>query len=59
MDSVSLHDGKWLNGSDINGQYVQEQHQAVLNILCKDTKIVFGHVLLNKEEKRKADLMSG
>jgi predicted transposase YbfD/YdcC len=44
-------DGKWLNGSDINGQYVQEQHQAVLNILCKDTKIVFGHVLLNKDKK--------
>jgi len=44
-------DGKWLNGSDINGQYVQEKHQAVLNILCKDTKIVFGHVLLNKDKK--------
>ena len=44
-------DGKWLNGSDINGQYVQEQHQAVLNILCKDTKIVFGHILLNKDKK--------
>ena len=44
-------DGKWLRGTDINGQYVQEQHQAVLNILCKDTKIVFGHVLLNKDKK--------
>ncbi len=44
-------DGKWLRGSDIDGQYVQEHHQAVLNILCKDTKIVFGHVLLNKDKK--------
>ena len=44
-------DGKWLRGSDINGQYVQEQHQAVMNIICKDTKIVFGHVLLNKDKK--------
>ena len=35
----------------IFAKYVQEQHQAVLNILCKDTKIVFGHVLLNKDKK--------
>jgi len=44
-------DGKWLNGSDIDGQYVKEPHQAVLNILCKDTKIVYGHVLLSKDKK--------
>ena len=44
-------DGKWLRGSDIDGQYVKEKHQAVMNIMCKDTKIVFGHVLLNKDKK--------
>ena len=44
-------DGKWLNGSDIDGQYVQKKHQAVLNILCKDKKIVYGHVLLNQDKK--------
>lgn len=44
-------DGKWLRGSDIDGQYVQEPHQAVMNILCKDTAIVFGHVHLNKDKK--------
>jgi len=26
-------DGKWLRGSDINGQYTQERHKAILNIL--------------------------
>jgi len=44
-------DGKWLRGSDIDGQYTQESHQAVMNILCKDTKIVFGHVHINKFKK--------
>ena len=39
-------DGKWLNGSDISGQYVEESHKAVLNILDKDKKIVVGHQLL-------------
>ena len=40
-------DGKWLRGSDINGQYVKEGHQAILNVLDKDTKIVFAHKLLD------------
>ena len=44
-------DGKWLRGSDINGQYVKEGHQAVLNVLDKDKKIVFAHKLLNKDKK--------
>jgi len=44
-------DGKWLRGSDIDGQYVIEPHQAIMNIICKDTKIVFAHVLLNKDKK--------
>ena len=50
MKNIAL-DGKWLRGSDINGQYVVEPHQAVMNILCKDTKIVFGHVHINKDKK--------
>jgi len=41
-------DGKWLNGSDVNGQYTQESHKALLNILDKDTQIVIGHKFLRK-----------
>ena len=44
-------DGKWLRGSDINGQYTQEKHKAILNILDKDIKIVFAHKFLNKDKK--------
>lgn len=44
-------DGKWLNGSDINGQYVSEPHKAVLNILDKDKKITVGHELLDKDKR--------
>jgi len=36
-------DGKWLRGSDINGQYTQESHKLVLNVLDKKSKIVMGH----------------
>ena len=43
-------DGKWLRGSDINGQYTQERHKAILNILDKDIKIVFAHKFLNKDK---------
>jgi hypothetical protein len=43
-------DGKWLRGSDINGQYTQEKHKAILNILDKDIKIVFAHKLLDKNK---------
>jgi len=43
-------DGKWLRGSDINGQYTQEKHKAILNILDKDIKIVFAHKFLNKNK---------
>jgi len=43
-------DGKWLRGSDINGQYTQEKHKAILNILDKDIKIVFAHKFLNKKK---------
>jgi len=44
-------DGKWLNGSDINGQYTQQNHKAVLNILDKDTQIVFAHKFLDHTKK--------
>ena len=43
-------DGKWLRGSDVNGQYTQEKHKAILNILDKDIKIVFAHKFLTKKK---------
>jgi predicted transposase YbfD/YdcC len=44
-------DGKWLRGSDVNGQYTKEGHKAILNILDKDSKIVFAHKFLDKDKK--------
>ena len=44
-------DGKWLNGSDVNGQYTNECHKAILNILDKDTKIVFAHKFMAKNKE--------
>ena len=44
-------DGKWLNGSDANGQYTNECHKAILNILDKDTKIVFAHKFMAKNKE--------
>lgn len=44
-------DGKWLNGSDVNGQYTQQKHKAILNILDKDTQIVFAHQFLDHTKK--------
>ena len=44
-------DGKWLKGSDVNGQYTQESHKAMLNILDKDIKIVFAHKFLDKNKR--------
>jgi len=41
-------DGKWMNGSDVNGQYVQQSHKSVLHILDKDVKIVLGHKFMEK-----------
>lgn len=43
-------DGKWLNGSDANGQYTNECHKSILNILDKDTKIVFAHKFMAKNK---------
>lgn len=44
-------DGKWLNGSDANGQYTNECHKAILNILDKDAKIVFAHKFMAKNKE--------
>jgi predicted transposase YbfD/YdcC len=41
-------DGKWLNGSDVNGQYEKQSHKSVLNILDKDNKIEIAHKFLEK-----------
>ena len=49
QENVAI-DGKWLRGSDINGQYTQERHKAILNILDKDIKIVFAHKFLDKNK---------
>jgi len=47
LDNIAI-DGKWLRGSDINGQYTQESHKCILNMLDKDKKIVIAHKLLEK-----------
>jgi len=47
MEEISV-DGKWLRGSDVNGQYTQESHKSILNILDKKKKIVIGHKFLEK-----------
>lgn len=44
-------DGKWLRGSDVNGQYTQSAHKAILNILDKEIRIVFAHKFLDKHKK--------
>jgi len=49
-DNIAI-DGKWLNGSDVNGQYTNECHKAILNILDKDVKIVFAHKFMAKDKK--------
>ena len=41
-------DGKWLNGSDVNGQYTKEDHKMIFNIFDKDSKIVLAHKFLKK-----------
>ena len=50
QENVAI-DGKWLRGSDINGQYTQERHKAILNILDKDIKIVFAHKFIAKNKE--------
>jgi hypothetical protein len=41
-------DGKWLNGSNIEGQYVKSSHKSVLHIFNKNDKIVLGHKFMEK-----------
>jgi len=43
-------DGKWLNGSDVKGQYTKQSHHSVLHILDKDTKISLGHKFMKKDK---------
>jgi hypothetical protein len=47
MDEISI-DGKWLKGSDVNGQYTQEGHKSIVNILDKEKKIVIAHKFLEQ-----------
>ncbi len=44
-------DGKWLNGSDVNGQYTQVKHKSVFNILNKGAGIVIGHYCIGDDKK--------
>lgn len=52
-------DGKWLNGSDVNAQYTQCSHNAILNILDKDTKIVFAHSFLEHTKRSEIPAFEG
>ena len=47
LDNISI-DGKWLRGSDVNGQYTQESHKCILNMLDKDAKVVIAHKFLEQ-----------
>jgi len=47
LDNIAI-DGKWLRGSDMSGQYTQESHKCILNMLDKDKKIVIAHKFLEK-----------
>jgi DDE_Tnp_1-associated len=48
-DEIAL-DGKFQNGSDINGQYVHEQHKNILNVLDKINKIVIAHSFISNKK---------
>ena len=43
-------DGKWLNGSDIKGQYIESSHKSVLHIFDKNNKVVLGHKFMEKSK---------
>ena len=47
LNNIAI-DGKWLRGSDISGQYTQESHKCILNMLDKDAKIVIAHKFLER-----------
>lgn len=44
-------DGKYLNGSDTNGQYSETKHKSILNFLDKESKIVIGHRFIGDDKK--------
>jgi len=44
-------DGKWLNGSGVSGQYINEDKKIMFNIIDKDTKLSIGHKLIGKDKK--------
>ena len=50
-ENIAIIDGKWLNGSEANGQYTNECHKVILNILDKDTKIVFAYKFMTKNKE--------
>lgn len=47
LDTVSV-DGKWLRGSDVSGQYTNEGHKSVFNLLDKEKKLVVAHKFMEK-----------
>ncbi len=47
LDTISV-DGKWLKGSDISGQYTNESHKSIFNILDKEKKLVIAHKFMEK-----------
>jgi len=47
LETISV-DGKWLRGSDVNGQYTQESHKSIFNILDKEKKLVIAHKFMEK-----------
>lgn len=47
LDTVSV-DGKWLRGSDVSGQYTNEGHKSIFNILDKEKKLVIAHKFMEK-----------
>ena len=44
-------DGKWLNGSGVSGQYIDEPKKIMFNVLDKDTKLVAGHKLIGEDKR--------
>ena len=47
LDTISV-DGKWLRGSDVSGQYTNESHKSVFNILDKEKKLVVAHKFMER-----------
>jgi len=47
LDTMSV-DGKWLRGSDVSGQYTNEGHKSVFNILDKEKKLIVAHKFMEK-----------